>query len=380
MRELIAYAESALETVTRDRRALHRIPEEGLKEYKTQAYLMERLASTAPDELTRIAGTGIKAVYRAENPSEGAVGYRADIDALAVYEKSGVLFPSLHEGMMHACGHDGHMAVLLSLADYVSKIRRQLSGDVVLLFQPAEESVGGAKRMIDEGALLAPDVVRMYGMHVSPLYDKGVIAVKAGEEMSGTTEFDVRFTGESCHGAMPHLGKDCAAAAAHFILLAQTLLSRRISPQESAVITVGKVSAGTRRNIVAGSAVLEATMRAFSDAVMAELESIVRSAIASTEAAFGVTGEMLVQTVYPPVVNPVELTEDFAARTGAVTAQKLSIAEDFSYFQRSVPAVYFFCGIGEDGKRYSLHSDRFALSEDALLYGLEAFIKTLPIR
>ncbi len=379
MHTLSDCAKSALDVVTRDRRALHRIPEEGLCEYKTQAYLLSRLEKTAPDELKKVAGTGIKAVYRAKNPTEGAVGYRADIDALHVFEQSGVPFKSETEGMMHACGHDGHMSVLLSLADYVSSVRDELKGDVVLFFQPAEESVGGAKRMIDEGALLSPDVTRMYGMHVSPLYDKGTIAVRAGEEMSGTTEFDVLLSGESCHGAMPHLGNDCAAASAHFIMLAETLLARRISPQESAVITVGRLEAGTRRNIVAGSAKLEATMRAFSDETMQKLGEIIKSSISATEAAFGVKGEMVVHTVYPPVVNPRELTEDFVRRTGASPAQKLSIAEDFSYFQRSVPAVYFFCGIGEEGKRRSLHSDRFDLSEDALLYGLQAFIDTLPL-
>ena len=210
-----------LELLKRHRRALHRIPEIGDTEFKTQAYLIRELELLKPDDLRIYAGTGVRAVFRG-NGCGRVLAFRSDIDALPVTEETGCSYASEHPGYMHACGHDGHMANLLVFAKWLSDHREALVDDVVLLFQPAEETVGGAKRMIDEGALEDPHVDVIYGMHMMPDVPKGKIASCAGPIMAQTCEMDFVIHGKSAHGATPHLGKDAITAMGHLLTLFQT--------------------------------------------------------------------------------------------------------------------------------------------------------------
>ena len=207
-----------LERLKIHRRALHRIPEVGYTEKKTQAYILDQLSKLKPDDLRVFAETGVRAVFKGDG-SGRVVAFRSDIDALPVKEQTGVCFASEHDGFMHACGHDGHMANLLVFAEIIAQMRSQLADDVVLLFQPAEETIGGAKRMIDEGALKDPDVDVVYGMHLMPDVPKGSIACCEGPIMAQTCEMDFVIHGRSAHGATPHLGVDSITAMAHLLTL-----------------------------------------------------------------------------------------------------------------------------------------------------------------
>ena len=266
MKEIEREAAAYEGVVRAHRRALHRIPELGYSEQKTQAYILKELQALAPDEVRVFAQTGVRAVFRG-NGQGRVVAFRADIDALPVKEETGCAFASEHPGFMHACGHDGHMANLLTLARWLADHRAKLVDDVVLLFQPAEETTGGAKRMIDEGALENPHVDVVYGMHVMPDVPKGKIAACAGPIMAQTSEMNLIIHGRSAHGATPHLGCDAVTAMGHLITMLQTSVARSVDPCQQALITIGRVQAGTQRNILADEAVLEGIVRTFSNQV-----------------------------------------------------------------------------------------------------------------
>ena len=350
------------ETIRKHRRALHRIPEIGFSEHKTHQYLMEQLKALAPADLRVFAGTGISAVFRGIGQGR-VVGFRSDIDALPVKEETGRAFASEHEGYMHACGHDGHMATLLTFAQWISERRAQLVDDVVLLFQPAEETIGGAKPMVEEGALENPHVDVIYGMHVMPDVPKGKVACCAGPLMAQTCEMDLVIHGTSAHGATPHLGCDAIAAMGHLITLLQTTVARRIDPAQPALFTVGRVQAGTQRNIIANKAVLEGIIRTYSNDVYDQLEACVRDDLKAVEAAFGVSTELVKRVFYPCVNNDAAEFERVRALLGDrfMQAKPKMTAEDFSFYQLSVPGVFVFCGVMDETHTSPLHASTFDL-------------------
>ena len=362
------------ETIREHRRALHKIPEIGFSEHKTHQYLMEQLKLLKPDEIKVYAGTGIRAVFRG-NGQGRVLGFRSDIDALPVKEETGREFASEHEGFMHACGHDGHMATLLTFAKWVSDHRDKLVDDVVLLFQPAEETTGGAKPMVEQGALRDPDVEVIYGMHVMPDVPKGKVATCAGPLMAQTCELDMIISGQSAHGATPHLGRDAVTAMGHLITLLQTSAARCIDPCQQALVTIGKVHAGTQRNIIANKAVLEGIIRTYSNEVYATLEERIRDDLKAVEAAFGVKTEMIKRVFYPCVNNDAAEFERVRALLGDryMQAKPKMTAEDFSYYQLSVPGVFVFCGVMDETHTSPLHAATFDFDESALMNGLALF-------
>ena len=363
-----------LDQLRAHRRALHRIPELGESEFKTQAYLMKALEALKPDDLRVFADTGIRAVFRG-NGHGRVIAFRSDIDALPVTEQTACSYASEHPGFMHACGHDGHMANLLVLAQWLSEHRMSLVDDVVLLFQPAEETVGGAKRMVDEGALENPHVDAIYGMHMMPDVPKGKISTCAGPMMAQTCEMDFVILGKSAHGATPHLGIDAITAMGHLITLFQTTVARCVDPCKQALLTIGKVSAGTQRNIIANEAKMEGIVRTLSNQVYDGLEARIRADLTAVEAAFGVTTEFIKRVYYPCVENdPVEF-ERVKALLGDVFMQEKPrmTAEDFSFYQLSVPGVFVFCGCMDETHTARLHASTFDFNEEALLPGLALF-------
>ena len=356
------------------RRALHRIPEVGDQEHKTQAYLLEQLKMLAPDDLRTFAGTGVRAVFRGNG--EGRVlAFRSDIDALPVNEETGCSYASEHPGYMHACGHDGHMANLLTFAAWLNDHRAELADDVVLLFQPAEETVGGAKRMIDEGALENPHVDVIYGMHMMPDIPKGVISSCAGPIMAQTCEMDFVIHGKSAHGATPHLGRDAITAMGHLLTLFQTTVARSVDPCQQALITIGKVQAGQQRNILAARAEMEGIVRTFSNKVYEGLEERIRADLAGLEAAFDVNTEFIKRVYYPCVENDPAEFEHIKTILGDrfEQAKPRMTAEDFSYYQLSVPGVFVFCGCMDESHKAPLHASTFDFDEEALVPGLALF-------
>lgn len=374
MKEIEREAAAYEGVVRAHRRALHRIPELGYSEQKTQAYILKELQALAPDEVRVFAQTGVRAVFRG-NGQGRVVAFRADIDALPVKEETGCAFASEHPGFMHACGHDGHMANLLTLARWLADHRAKLVDDVVLLFQPAEETTGGAKRMIDEGALENPHVDVVYGMHVMPDVPKGKIAACAGPIMAQTSEMNLIIHGRSAHGATPHLGCDAVTAMGHLITMLQTSVARSVDPCQQALITIGRVQAGTQRNILADEAVLEGIVRTFSNQVYDGLEACIRRDMQAVDTAFGTHTDFERNVYYPCVDNdPVEF-ERVRALLGErfMQAKPKMTAEDFSFYQLSAPGVFVFCGVGDEMHSSPLHAATFDFDEAALLPALALF-------
>ena len=258
------------------RRDLHAIPEMGNSEWETSAYIERAVGETRPDSACTLAGTGKKFVYRCGRAGAPALAFRADMDGLPVTENSIYPYPSRHAGMMHACGHDGHMSALLALAHIAGRMRDEgrLEVDVVLLFQRAEETTGGAARMIEEGALEDPHVCAVFGFHLMPQVDAGTIALSPGGVMAANTEFDLTFRGTRAHGAMPNLGADAAAAVAQAYLALQTFMTRAVPPTEPAVLTFGHMAAGNLRNIVADQQTVVRGMENDANKALARLEEL----------------------------------------------------------------------------------------------------------
>ena len=250
-----------------------------------------------------------------------------------------------------------------------------LSDDVVLLFQPAEETTGGAKRMIDEGALENPHVDVVYGMHVMPDVPKGKIAACAGPIMAQTSEMNLIIHGRSAHGATPHLGCDAVTAMGHLITMLQTSVARSVDPCQQALITIGRVQAGTQRNILADEAVLEGIVRTFSNQVYDGLEACIRRDMQAVDTAFGTHTDFERNVYYPCVDNdPVEF-ERVRALLGErfMQAKPKMTAEDFSFYQLSAPGVFVFCGVGDEMHSSPLHAATFDFDEAALLPALALF-------
>jgi len=364
------------------RRELHQIPEEGYKEEKTQNYIMNTLSGLGVDKLEVFACTGVRAVIFAQNPIE-TICFRADIDALCIEEKNTTGFISKHKGYMHACGHDGHMALLLGLARFCMENHHSLKYNVVLLFQPAEESVGGAKHMIEEGVLENPKVDRMYGFHIMPDVPEGMVGIKAGAMMASTCEFDIEIIGKSAHGAMPQKGIDTIAIGCEFYNAIQTVLNRTIDPYENVLVTIGRINGGTRRNIIADKLIMEGTLRTFNEDVFnIARDGIVRK-LNSVCSCYGATASFKEIVSYPCVTNPTKQTEEIIKLIGTeniVDIKPLMIAEDFSYYQKALPAVFMFLGSKKAGAlNASLHSCYFDFDEAILTVGLEIYGRILGV-
>ena len=367
--------------VTRLRQKLHAMPEIGYTEKLTQTFIINYLLGVTPDSLEKIAGTGVKAVFYAEN-ARTTTAFRADIDGLSMTELNDVPYKSKFEGRMHACGHDGHTSVLLTLAKLISEHRDCLKENVVLLFQPAEEHIGGAKRMVEEGALESPRVDRMFGTHVWPDVPLGKIGCRKGPTMAQTCEFDLEIHGKSAHGASPQDGVDAIVAASMMITSLQTVITRTIGPYEKAVITIGKIEGGVARNIIADDVVLNGTVRSFRDSVHEKVISRIHEIMKGMETLAGCTSTFKQVMHYPVLDNPEPLYNFLISQVSGddiVEVEEKMAAEDFSFYQKYVPALFFFTGIGGGKCRYPLHNTRFDFDEKALLSPLEVYRRILCI-
>lgn len=375
----------ALLDLLRDlRRELHQIPELGLEEFKTAATIQRYLKEWEIPYESGILGTGIIVSFKG-TPGEKTLCFRADMDALPVDEKTGVDFQSKHENRMHACGHDGHMATLLGLAKYLKDHEAQLRHNVVLLFQPAEEGPGGAQPILEGGYLKQYQVDEIYGLHLFPNLPEETYGVCPGPMMSSAGEFDIIVKGKSGHGATPHVAIDSVIVASALVSGLQTLVSRSINPLDPAVVTIGRIYGGERRNVIAKEVVLEGTIRTFNEATYGVIKERMRAYAQGLAVAHQCEIEVVIRDMYPPVINDHRLTQEFidAMPQGAVTIiEPLMLAEDFAYYQREIPGVFFFVGCRNEEKNfcYSLHHEQFNFDERILGYGLQAFINILTKR
>lgn len=365
-----------LDECIRIRHELHRIPEIGFELHETHDYIVKELEKCAPDELITIADTGVKAVFYAENAEE-TLAFRADMDGLNTKEENQTDYCSLHPGKMHGCGHDGHMTMVLMLAQLISRRRSMLKYNIVLIFQPGEEGWSGAKRMIAEGALKSPAVDRIYGMHVWPTVPKGKIGLRWGPMMAQTSEFSLTINGKSTHAASPQMGIDAVVVAAELITLLQTIITRNVDPHQDALLTIGKITGGTARNIIAEKVTLEGTFRMFSKELYEKLVERIVSVIRGIETATGAKIEYNELIHYPSIDNPRELVENLYSCLDGMEdtylQEPVMAAEDFADYQQAVPGLYMFLGIAGGKNKHSLHNSRFDFDEEVLLIGVETF-------
>lgn len=359
-----------------DRRNLHQIPELEMYLPKTMEYLYRALSGLkcrvfSPMESALCAYFDFGKV--------GTIAFRADCDALPIEEKTGLDFASTHPGRMHACGHDGHMANLLMFAREIAGRRAELDRDVVLVFQAAEESYGGAEPMIKEGLLHNPEVGEIYGMHVMPYFPVGKAAFVPGPLMAAVETVTIHIQGYAAHGATPHAGNDAVMAMAQFCTTIQAALRRRIDAFQPTVFTIGHVTAGSVPNIIAESADLECTLRCYDEGVREQMHGIIRAALDAADALYGTKSEMEISTFYPAVINDAKLSEQLRQMLGDryMSCQPMTIAEDFSFYQQEVPGVFVFLGVGDENHKEPLHSDTFDFDEAALLHGVKLFEQIL---
>lgn len=366
--------EERLQLVTEDRRSLHRIPEFGYDLPKTREYIGRILKDLNPD-LLEPCDEGIKAVFCAEHAEKGAIAFRADMDALLTLERSGLPFASEHPGVSHACGHDGHMAALLMLARIVAGRREELNRDVVLLFQPAEENFGGAKRMIDAGAMVNPTVTEVYGMHIMPTLPAGTIGCCVGPMMAAVETIEIEITGKSAHGATPQKGCDALMAMSHFVLNVQAAMERRIGPLEPAIFSVGSAEAGSIHNIIADHALLKGNLRTYDAGVTQRAMKVIKDALAAADIMYGTRSELTCLQSYPAVINHEECVERIRAiaHDDYQTLEPVTISEDFSEFELLAPGAFFFCGCADETHRELLHSEVFNFDESTLLTGVRVY-------
>ena len=310
-----------------------------------------------------------------------AVAFRADMDALPVTEQTGCDFTSEHVGCMHACGHDGHVTVLLGFAKYLQEHKDELENDVVLIFQPAEEGPGGAQLLVDAGLFEKHPVRCIIGCHIFPQVPQGKVACRKGAMMARNGEVDVHIYGESAHGAQPQLGHDAVLAAGAVITGLHTILSRNVSPLDSGVLTFGAIHGGEACNIIAKEVKLEGTMRAFSDEAYETMTKRVQEVASGIAAGYGCKGEAVFRHMYRVVDNDpklVELLQEVAGDNYEETPPYM-LAEDFSLYLQKVPGMFFFLGSGNEEKGYihSLHSAQFQFDEEILALGVETYAKLL---
>ena len=363
------------------RREIHRHPELGFEEVRTAA-LIERELDALGIEHRRIATTGVVAVVRGAGNGPVA-GLRADMDALPLTERSGESFSSEVSGKMHACGHDAHTAMLLGAARLLQEVRAELGGDVVLLFQPAEEGPGGALPMIEAGAMNDPRIDAVVMLHVDSRLATGTIGFSPGVVNAAADEFHIEIVGKGGHGASPHTAVDTIPCAAAAVLALQNLAARETDPLETVVVTIGTIEGGYRNNIIADSVRLTGTFRSQNPAVRAGLEPRARRILEGIASAYGTRAELKVIYGYPPVVNDAALAESFRAYLSR-TAPALPVAappptmggEDFAYFAERAPGLMIRLGIRNDaaGSIHPGHSPQFRIDEDAIPVGIETLV------
>ncbi|GEB81001.1 M20 family metallopeptidase [Nitratidesulfovibrio vulgaris] len=364
------------------RRALHAIPETGFEERCTAAYVAETLSGLGLPVRTGIATTGVTALL--DTGLEGpVVMLRADMDALPVTEATGLPFASRHEGRMHACGHDAHMAMLLGAAEMLSAIVREepgrLRGKVLFLFQPAEEGPGGAAPMIAEGVLDEPKVDVCLGAHVWPSLPVGTVGVKPGPLMAAMDRFELVVHGRGGHAATPHLCVDALETATQVVGALQRVVSRMTDPLEPVILTIGELHAGTAYNVIPGEARMAGTVRTFSPDVRAAWEDRIRTVADGVCAAMGATATLDFHYCHGPVINTPRVAEVVrravveARGEQAVTTPTPTLGgEDFSCFLERIPGCFFFVGCGGD---VPIHNPRFDLDERCLALGAETFVR-----
>ncbi|SFA57586.1 N-acetyldiaminopimelate deacetylase [Anoxybacillus pushchinoensis] len=354
------------------RRDLHQIPELGFQEFKTQQYILNYLATLPQQRLdVKTWRTGIFVRVRGLSPTK-TIGYRADMDGLPIDEQTDVPFRSTHEGRMHACGHDMHMAIALGVLTHV--VHHPIRDHMLFIFQPAEEGPGGALPMLESEEMKEwmPDIV--LALHIAPEYPVGTIATKEGLLFANTSELFIDFIGKGGHAAFPHETKDMVVAASAFIMQLQTIVSRNVNPLDSAVITIGKLTSGTVQNVIAERARLEGTIRTLSPEAMEKVKGRIEALVRGIEVAYDCEAHIDYGSMYYQVYNDETLTNEFMqfvekeTNVRLVRCQEAMTGEDFGYMLARIPGFMFWLGVQSP---FGLHHAKLNPNEEAIDVAIE---------
>jgi len=366
------------ERVAAIRRDLHRIPEAGFQETKTSAYVAEHLERLGLVVTRGLARTGVSGLLQTGRPGPTLL-IRADMDGLHMQEETGLSFASSHPGMMHACGHDGHMAMLLGAAELLCARREDLCGKLLFVFQPAEEGPGGALPMIQAGILDNPRVDYALACHLWPDLPKGSIGVRPGPLMAAMDRFEITILGQTGHAAMPHLCIDALDTGVQVVSGLQRLISRQTDPLEPAVLSIGSFQAGSVFNVLPGKAVLGGTTRTFDKAIWQSWKERIERVVQGVCASMGASYQLSFTQGFPPLQNDPEVSRIVQRSAASVLGQDRVLeprptmgGEDMAYILQKVPGCYFFVGIGEE-RPACLHSPGFTFDDAVLGPGAEVF-------
>jgi amidohydrolase len=380
---MIAVTSVPLDDLRRHRRHFHMHPELSLKEFETAAYIERELRALDLDDVRAGVGeTGILGTLRGGRPGPVTL-LRADIDALPVTEVADVEYKSTNPGVMHACGHDGHIAILLCAAKELARRRSEVPGTLVFCFQPGEEGYAGNKLMIEDGALENPHVDRCFALHVFSGLEVGKIGVRDGAFFASSDEFHLTIRGKGGHGAMPERAIDPIVAGAHFVTMLQTIVSREIAPKDPAVFTVGKFHSGSTFNVIPNDAEMEGTVRSFDRAVRESMPQRMERILKGLSEAMRVEYDMKYRYGYPPTVNDPsmnaivrEVGEQLLGTENVVYPHDIVMwAEDMSYMLEERPGAYFIVGArGPEHGIFPQHSAQYDIDERALEVGFKMMV------
>lgn len=374
---LLQAAVSLEQEIITHRRHLHQYPELGFQEFITSEYVAEYLEQLGLLVQRGVAGTGVVALLDMGRPGP-CIAVRADMDALPLQEQTGLPYASRHEGAMHACGHDGHMAMALGAARMLTGLKQELIGTVKFIFQPAEEMLGGARHMIDAGVLESPRVDGIIALHMWPDLPTGSFGVKAGTIMASMDHVDITVFGQAGHGAAPHQGVDAIIAAAQVLSALQVLVSRESDPADAVVLSMGSIHGGSIPNIIADQVLIRGTVRAVNTATRQRMKTRVTELAQAVAAGMNARAEVRYEFGYPPTVNDAEwiryakgaIRELYGEKAVHALAHSQMTSEDMAYYLEHVPGAFLLIGAGGKEKgRFPLHHPELAVDEKALCYG-----------
>jgi len=375
--QILLDAKNLFDYTREKRRDFHRHPELGFQEVRTSKIVAEELSSLGLDVSTGIAETGITAMIKGLQPGP-VVLLRFDMDALPIQEENEVSYTSIEPGVMHACGHDGHTAIGLTIAKILTAHRTELKGDVKLVFQPAEEGLGGAERMVQEGILDNPSVDYALALHLWNDQPVGWIGVTPGPVMAASETFVIKVTGKGGHGAAPHLTIDPILAASHITSALQGIVSRNVNPQETAVLSVTMMHGGDAFNVIPSCVELQGTIRTFSPETRKTVLERFQKIVDHTAEAFGCKADIDLQSITPALINDDKISQkvqnlvkQVLPYTDLNTTDHTMGSEDMAFILERVPGCFVFIGSAnsEKGLDYSHHHPRFDFDEQAMIYG-----------
>ncbi len=366
-----------IEAVIALRRDFHRHPELGFEENRTAGIVAARLAQLGYEVHTGIATTGVVGLMRGTRPGK-TIMLRADMDALPIAEENTVAYASTTAQTMHACGHDGHVAILLGAAELIAAQRADLAGTVCLVFQPAEEGKGGGEEMVRQGMLGRFGIERAYGLHLSSTHPVGLLGFREGPFYASSDSLEITIEGRGGHGAAPHLSIDPIYLAGEFLVAVQQVVSRQIDPLEPAVVTIGAIHGGTTHNVIPSRVTMLGTVRAFNPAVRAQMAERIERVLKGVCDTGGATYDFAYLWRYPVTSNDAEQTQYVRALASATfgadavaEVPQIMGAEDFSFFAQQVPACFYTLGAaGGPSSSWPHHHARFDIDEAALAIGV----------